>query len=134
MRTAQADSRWLREPRPIETSFNGIGCRLAEVVDDTGKLINLKGAGLGHIDKAIVDKGLARRTNGRWRHWQAAIRLQVNMADATNMPEVHENAPTLCVYSSRHLAPAVDLILRADAGRVLIALALLRNLGGLGNN
>ncbi len=56
------------------------------------------------------------------------------MADATNMPELHENAPTLCVYSSLHLATAVDLVLRVDAGRVLIALALLRNLGGLGNN
>ena len=55
------------------------------------------------------------------------------MRDAADMPELQEDPPALGVHGVGDLAPAVDLRLGVDAGRVLIALALLRDLGGLGD-
>src|SRR5882724_12906335 len=49
------------------------------------------------------------------------------------MPELNEDAPVPFVHALGHLAPAGDLFFRIDAGRVLITLALLRNLAGLGD-
>src|SRR5271168_902226 len=55
------------------------------------------------------------------------------MGDAADMPELHEDAPAALVHAVGDLFPARDLLLGIDAGRVLIALALLRNLSGLGD-
>ena len=49
------------------------------------------------------------------------------------MPELDEDASAALMHAVGHLAPAGDLFLRIDAGRVLIALALLRDLAGLGD-
>src|SRR5215468_6912463 len=49
------------------------------------------------------------------------------------MPDLDEDPPAFFMHAVRDLAPALDLLLRIDAGRILIALALLRNLAGLGD-
>src|SRR5665213_743025 len=49
------------------------------------------------------------------------------------MPELDEDPSAALVDAVRHPAPAGDLLLRVDAGGVLITLALLRNLARLGN-
>lgn len=46
----------------------------------------------------------------------------------TDMPELQEDVAALGMHRIGHLAPAVDLRLRVYAGRVLVALTLLRNL------
>ncbi len=46
------------------------------------------------------------------------------------MPELEIDVAAAFVHAIRHLAPAGDLFLGIDAGRVLVALALLRDLGG----
>jgi hypothetical protein len=52
------------------------------------------------------------------------------MRDAADMPDLDEDAPAALMHAIGDLAPACDLLLRIDAGRVLIALALLRDLAG----
>src|SRR5688572_29825713 len=44
-----------------------------------------------------------------------------------------KNRPPLRVHGGRDLAPAVDLSLGVDAGRILVTLSLPRDLRGLGN-
>src|SRR5436190_19199382 len=55
------------------------------------------------------------------------------MRDAADMPDLDENAPAALMHGLGDLAPARDLLLRIDAGRVLVALALLRHLARLGD-
>src|SRR5262245_22146165 len=49
------------------------------------------------------------------------------------MPDLDEDAPAALVDAIGDLAPGLDLLLRIDAGRILIALALLRDLARLGD-
>src|SRR5450432_551558 len=59
--------------------------------------------------------------------------LQIDMRNAPDMPELDEDASAALVHAVRHLAPARDLFFGVDAGGVLIALALLRNLARFGD-
>ena len=49
------------------------------------------------------------------------------------MPDLDEDAATALMNAIGHLAPARDLLFRIDAGRVLITLALLRDLARFGH-
>lgn len=49
------------------------------------------------------------------------------------MPELDEDMTALGVHGVGHLLPTGDLFFGVDAGRVLIALALLRDLAGFGD-
>src|SRR5579872_6090059 len=49
------------------------------------------------------------------------------------MPELDEDVATALMHAIGDLAPGRDLFLRIDAGGVLIALALLRDLARLGD-
>src|SRR5215472_15983384 len=55
------------------------------------------------------------------------------MGNAADMPDLVEDAAAVRVHALGHLAPAFDLVLRIDTWRVLVALALLRNLGRFGD-
>ena len=55
------------------------------------------------------------------------------MGDASDMPELDEDAAAALMHAVRDLAPAGDLFFRIDAGGVLITLALLRNLARFGD-
>ncbi len=74
---------------------------------------------------------LARIADGRDR--QLVVLLQADMRDASDMPELDEDAAAALMHAIGDLAPARHLLLRVDAGGVLIALALLRNLARLGH-
>ena len=49
------------------------------------------------------------------------------------MPQLQENSPALCVDGIGDLAPSINLRLRVNPGGILIALSLLRDLRGFGN-
>ncbi len=98
-----------------------------------GKLVELQRAGLRNVDEAVVDERLGLGPDRRGRHGRGAVLLQVDVRDAADMPELQEYPPALGVHGGRDLAPAVDLSLGVDAGRVLVTLSLLRDLRGLGN-
>ena len=56
------------------------------------------------------------------------------MRDAADVPQLHENAPARLVHRARRLAPALDLGLAVEAGRPDVALPLLADLRGLGDD
>ena len=56
------------------------------------------------------------------------------MRDATDMPELREDDATLSVDRIGDLAPAIDLLVRVDAGRPRIALATRLDLGAFGHH
>src|SRR5258705_5251110 len=101
-----------------------------EILDDPGNLRQLQRARLGDIGEGAVDKSLALGADRGWRHRLAAVRLQGVVRDAADVPGLDEDAPALFVHAVRDLAPACDLLLRIDARRILIALALLPDLTG----
>ncbi|EHH06778.1 hypothetical protein ATCR1_07449 [Agrobacterium tumefaciens CCNWGS0286] len=47
------------------------------------------------------------------------------MADATDMPELNEDPSALGMNRVGNLAPALNLLRRVEAGRILVALACL---------
>ncbi|MCY1441904.1 hypothetical protein D9M71_582430 [compost metagenome] len=49
------------------------------------------------------------------------------------MPQLQENSSAFCVDGIGDLAPAINLRLRVDTGRILVALSLLRDLRGFGD-
>ena len=57
--------------------------------------------------------------------------MQIDMADPSDMPELHEDAAAPGVNGIRDFSPARNLLCRVDAGGVLIALRLLGHLGRL---
>src|SRR5207247_7125115 len=114
----------------VESRGNRILSAALEILDDPWNLRQLQRARLGDIGEGAVDKGLALGADRGWPHRLAAAGLQRVVRDAADMPDLDEDAPALFVHAVGHLAPAGDLLLRIDAGRILIALALLRNLAG----
>ncbi|MNI45268.1 hypothetical protein D3C73_996870 [compost metagenome] len=119
---------------PIKAGGDGIGGGLAEVVDDAGQLVDLQCARFGHINKAVVHERFGLRTDGRSGDGCGVAGLQIHVRDAAHVPELHEDVPATCVHGVGDLAPSVDLILRVEPGRVLVALGLGRDLGSLGDD
>ena len=115
---------------PVESRGQCILGAALEILDDPWNFRQLQRARLGDVDEGAVDKRLALGADRRRRHRLAAAGLQRRVRDAADMPDLDEDAPALFVHAVGHLAPAGDLLLRIDAGRILIALALLRNLAG----
>ena len=117
----------------VETGCQRIRGAALEVLDDAGDFRQRQFARLGDIGEGVVDERLALGADRRGRDRRAVIRLQRGVRDAADMPDLDEDAAAALVHAVGHLAPARDLFLRIDAGRVLIALALLRNLARLGH-
>ena len=98
-----------------------------------GNFGKLERARLGDVGEGAVDEGLALGADRARRDRLAAARLQRGVRDAADMPELDEDASAALMHAVGDLAPALDLLLRIDAGRVLVALALLRDLARLGD-
>ena len=117
----------------VETGRQRIRGAALEILDDPGDFRKRQLARLGDVGEGAVDKGLALGADRRGRDRGAAVRLQRGVRDAADMPELDEDAAAALVHAIGDLAPARDLFLRIDAGRVLIALALLRDLARFGD-
>ena len=112
----------------VETRRHRIGRALPEAFDDAGNFLQRQRARLGHVGECSADKRLALGADRRGRDRRLIVLLQADMRDTPDMPELKEDAAAALMDAVRHLAPACNLLLGIDAGRVLIALALLRNL------
>src|SRR5213079_679589 len=104
-----------------------------KTVDDAGDFLRFQRARLRNIGELPTDKGLALGTDRRRSDRRAAVRLQRGVRDAPDVPDLDEDAPAALVHALGDLAPARDLFVRVNAGRVLITLALLRDLACLGD-
>ena len=117
----------------VETGGQRILGAALEILDDPRNFRKLQRARLGDIGEGAVDKRLALGADRGRRHRLAAAGLQRIVRDAADMPDLDEDAPAFFMHAVGDLAPACDLLLGIDAGRILIALALLRNLAGFGD-
>src|ERR1700738_2286888 len=116
----------------VETRLKRVRGAALETLDDPGNSPQRQRAGLGDIGEGSADKSLALGADRRRRDRRAVIGLQRGVRNAPDMPDLNVDAAAARVHAIRYLAPARDLFLRVDAGRVLITLTLLRDLAGLG--
>src|SRR5207302_6948962 len=101
--------------------------------DDPWDFLQRQGAGLGDIGEGSANKSLALGADCRRRDRRSVVGLQRGVRNAPDMPDLNVDAAAARVHAIRYLAPARDLLLRVDAGRVLITLTLLRDLARLGH-
>src|ERR1700722_11019875 len=111
----------------VEAGRQCIRSTTLEVVDDIRDFRKLERARLGDVGECSAYKSLAVGADRGRRHRLSAIHLPRGVRDAANMPELDEDVPAALMHAVRDFLPAFDLLLRIDAGRVLIALALLRD-------
>src|ERR1700733_10586795 len=114
----------------VETGRDRVGRALLETVDDAWNLRKFQRPRFGNVREGAADEGLGLGEDRRWRHRCAAVRLQRGMRDAADMPELKEDVAALRVHALGDLAPSGDLLLRINAGGILISLTLLGDLGG----
>ncbi len=117
----------------VETGGQRIRGAAFKTLDDAGDLFKRQRAGLGYFGERSIDKGLALGADRGRRDRRLVILLQADMRNAPDMPELDEDAPAALVHAVGDLAPPGHLFFRVDAGRVLIALTLLRDLARLGD-
>jgi hypothetical protein len=72
--------------------------------------------------------------DGARGHRMQAVRHVVGMRDAPHVPQLHEDAAAARVHGIGDLAPARNLRVVEDAGRVEEALRLRRDVGALGDD
>ncbi|MNH11701.1 hypothetical protein D3C79_712230 [compost metagenome] len=118
---------------PVEASRHGVGSRLTKIVDDAGELLQRQCPGHRHLDEVIVDEGLGLGPKGRGGHRRHPIGLQRDVGDAADVPQLHEDPASPGMHRIGHLAPPRNLRRRVEAGSVLVALRLGRDLGRLGD-
>lgn len=118
----------------IEARGNRVGGCAAEIGDDRLDLIQSERARFGHVDEGVVHEDLGLGLDGRWRDRRLRIRLQIDMRNTADVPELQKDVSAFGMHHVGHFPPAVDLGLRIDAGRVLVALPFLRNLRAFRND
>jgi hypothetical protein len=91
----------------IKTGRDGVRGCLPEIADDPCKLVELQRTGLRNVDKAVADEGLGRGPDRRGRDGGGAVLLQVDVRDATDMPELQEYPPAPCTAAVTLRQPSI---------------------------
>ncbi|MCY1447897.1 hypothetical protein D9M71_645380 [compost metagenome] len=124
---------------PVHARADGVTCRAAIVADD--RLDALEGQFLRDwnitpdaIALIIDNEGLTGNRQGARRDRQCAIGLEGRMGDATDMPQLHEDRAGAAVNGLADRLPGPDLFFAVDARGPGVALALSRDLRGLGDD
>lgn len=79
----------------VKASRLGVDGTLAELLDNAGDLLDGQRARRGMGLESTLGERIAVKAHGAWCHRQAAIGLEVMMADPTDMPELqHPRFPT----------------------------------------
>ena len=117
----------------VKTRLHRVRRAAPESFDDAGDFLQRQGPRLADIGEYAADEGLAFGGDRRRSNGSAIIRLQGSVRNAPDVPDLNEDASAARVHALRHLAPAGHLLLGKDTGRVLVTLALLRDLARLGD-
>lgn len=96
----------------VEAGRNCVGRSLTEIVHDARQFNERQRTWLGYIDKSVVDEGFRLRANRRRRDRRSTARLDIGVRDASDVPELREDVPTLGVHGLGDLAPAGNLLRR----------------------
>ena len=118
----------------VETGFLGEAGALDVFGDDAGDLLDAKRTGNDVVGHLLAGPDLALGLDGGRGDGQFAVRLVVRVRNATDMPELQEDAAALGVDCGCDLLPARDLFVGIDARGVRIAMAAGRDCGGLGDD
>ena len=101
--------------------------------DDARKLRGIQRARRHIILHARAGKNLAIGPHRRGRDWRITVGLEDWVGNAADMPELQENQPARRMHSVGHLAPAGDVRVGENAGRVRVPEATRRNRSRLGD-
>ena len=122
----------------IKTRCNGVARGAAVVGHDARQFGKVEGARRGGVHKAcyaVLDQhGFCFGCNGRRRNRGLAFGLQVHMRDAPYMPELHDDFAASGMYRCSDRLPGLHLFFAPDAGHVGVALSLVTDGGGFGND
>ena len=131
--TGRADSRWLREFRPVEAGRLGVLGPAPEGRDDAGDLARFK---LARHGKGLLGPDAAHMSvccNGARGDGQVAVQKHW-MGDAADMPELQHHTSARLMHGLGCQLPSLDLFARPDARRAGIADAHRRDRGRLADD
>ena len=122
----------------IKAGGHRIARGVAVVLHDAGQLTCIERARLGGVHELglAIDQqnGFGFGGDGRGRHRRCAPGLQAGVRDTAHVPQLHDDLAALGVHGVGHLFPGGDLLGAPDARHVGVALALVADGGGLGDD
>jgi len=118
----------------IETGFLGELGTVDVFGNDSGELGGFEGAGCDIIDHLFAGKDLSFGSDGRGGDRKCSVRLKAGMGDATDVPELEEDAAPCGMNGLDDFFPSADLFGGVDARGVGVAVAEGGDGGGLAND
>lgn len=122
----------------VKPGGDGIGRSAAVVLHDARQFGRVERTRRGHGQKLglAVDQqhGFGLCCEGRWRHRRCATRLQAGVRHTAHMPQLHHDLAAFGVHRIGHLLPRSHLFGAPDARHIGVALALVADGRGLGDD
>ena len=118
----------------VEAGFLGKARPFDVFSDDARNLFKREGT-RGHVVGHLFTRpDLALWLDGGRCNRQFAVELEGRVRNATDMPELQENAATFGVHGGGDLLPARDVFGSVDPRGVRVTMTTRRNRGGLGDD
>ena len=118
----------------VEPSLLGKFCSVDVFGNDSGNFGDFEGPWGDVIDHLFSSKELSFGPDGRGGDWENSVRLKAWMGDATDVPELEEDAASSGMNGLDDFFPSGDLFRGVDAGGVGVAVAERRDRGCFGND
>jgi hypothetical protein len=118
----------------VEASLLGKFCSVDVFGNDSGNFGDFEGPWGDVIDHLFSSKELSFGPDGRGGDWKNSVGLKAWMGDATDVPELEEDAASSGMNGLDDFFPSCDLFRGVDAGGVGVAVAERRDRGCFGND
>jgi hypothetical protein len=118
----------------VEASLLRKFCSVDVFGNDSGNFGDFEGPWGDVIDHLFTSKDLSFGSDGRGGDWENSGRLKAGVRDATDVPELEEDAATGGMNGLDDFFPSGDLFGGVDAGCVGVAVAERRDRGCFGND
>jgi hypothetical protein len=118
----------------VEPSLLGKFCSVDVFGNDSRKFGSFESPWGDIIDHLFTSKDLSFGSDGRGGDWENSVRLKAGVRDATDVPELEEDAATGGMNGLDDFFPSGDLFGGVDAGGVGVTIAERRYRGRLGND
>jgi len=118
----------------VEPSLLGKFCSVDVFGNDSGNFGDFEGPWGDVIDHLFSIKDLSFGSDGRGGDWRNSVGLKAGMRDATDVPELEEDAASSGMNGLDDFFPSGDLFRGVDAGGVGVAVAERRDRSCFGND